>query len=331
MLAVQADGASITTVEGLAGDDGEHTPLQRAFHEHHALQCGYCTPGMLMSATALLEQNPRPTRARGQGRPPGQHLPLHGLLEHRRGGRRRRRGRRAMTAIETEVGHPPEGRGVGPEHSAEGGQAARPGPGRLRRRHQAQGNGLPPLRPLAVRAREDRVDRRLGRARAARGLRHADRRRGRDPDRPVLPDRRTARRPREGLRARRRQGALPRRARRGRRRRDPRARARRRRARDGRVRAARRRRRRAGRSRRRGSRAARGMRRQPLLLRRLGVGRRRRRVRRGGPHRQDRRAPLRPLQLDAARVRRSARRVQPRHRPVDDVHEQPVPRASPRS
>jgi carbon-monoxide dehydrogenase small subunit len=59
-LAVQADGARITTVEGLA-PDGELTPLQRAFNEHHALQCGYCTPGMLMSASALLERNPHPT------------------------------------------------------------------------------------------------------------------------------------------------------------------------------------------------------------------------------------------------------------------------------
>ena len=61
MLAVQADGASITTVEGLAGADGELTALQQSFRDHHGLQCGYCTPGMLMSATALLEQNPRPT------------------------------------------------------------------------------------------------------------------------------------------------------------------------------------------------------------------------------------------------------------------------------
>ncbi len=61
MLAVQADGASVTTVEGLASDEGELTVLQQAMHEHHALQCGYCTPGMLMSATALLEQNPRPS------------------------------------------------------------------------------------------------------------------------------------------------------------------------------------------------------------------------------------------------------------------------------
>ncbi|MDX6540406.1 MAG: aerobic carbon-monoxide dehydrogenase small subunit [Gaiellales bacterium] len=61
MLAVQADGAKIRTVEGLAGDDGELAPLQRAFSAHHALQCGYCTPGMLMSATVLLEQNPKPS------------------------------------------------------------------------------------------------------------------------------------------------------------------------------------------------------------------------------------------------------------------------------
>jgi aerobic carbon-monoxide dehydrogenase small subunit len=60
LLAVQADGTHIRTVEALA-PDGELTPLQRAFNEHHALQCGYCTPGMLMSASALLEENPHPT------------------------------------------------------------------------------------------------------------------------------------------------------------------------------------------------------------------------------------------------------------------------------
>jgi carbon-monoxide dehydrogenase small subunit len=59
MLAVQADGATIETVEGLA-QDGELNRLQQAFSEHHALQCGYCTPGMLMSATALLRENPHP-------------------------------------------------------------------------------------------------------------------------------------------------------------------------------------------------------------------------------------------------------------------------------
>jgi carbon-monoxide dehydrogenase small subunit len=60
LLAVQADGASIRTVEGL-GSDGELDPLQQAFSDQHALQCGYCTPGMLMSATALLERNERPS------------------------------------------------------------------------------------------------------------------------------------------------------------------------------------------------------------------------------------------------------------------------------
>ena len=60
LLAVQADGAKIGTVEGLADGD-ELSTLQQSFSAHHALQCGYCTPGMLMSATALLEQNPRPS------------------------------------------------------------------------------------------------------------------------------------------------------------------------------------------------------------------------------------------------------------------------------
>ena len=90
MLAVQADGASITTVEGLAGDDGELTPLQQSFRDHHGLQCGYCTPGMLMSATALLEQNPRPTEHEVKVALQGNICRCTGLLEHRRSGRRRR-------------------------------------------------------------------------------------------------------------------------------------------------------------------------------------------------------------------------------------------------
>ena len=60
MLAVQADGARIETVEGLASE-GELNGLQQAFSDHHALQCGYCTPGMLMSATALLRENSSPS------------------------------------------------------------------------------------------------------------------------------------------------------------------------------------------------------------------------------------------------------------------------------
>jgi aerobic carbon-monoxide dehydrogenase small subunit len=60
LLAVQADGAKVETVEGLA-QGGELTALQQAFSDRHALQCGYCTPGMLMSATALLRENPTPS------------------------------------------------------------------------------------------------------------------------------------------------------------------------------------------------------------------------------------------------------------------------------
>jgi carbon-monoxide dehydrogenase small subunit len=62
VLAVQADGCTVTTIEGLASD-GELHPMQRAFHESHALQCGFCTPGMIMQAVDLLNDNPDPTEA----------------------------------------------------------------------------------------------------------------------------------------------------------------------------------------------------------------------------------------------------------------------------
>ena len=61
MLAAQADGATITTIEGMAGKDGSLHPMQKAFMENHGLQCGYCTPGMVMAATSLLKENPNPT------------------------------------------------------------------------------------------------------------------------------------------------------------------------------------------------------------------------------------------------------------------------------
>lgn len=61
MLAVQARGAEITTIEGMASADGELHPMQAAFMECHGLQCGYCTPGMVMAATSLLKENPSPT------------------------------------------------------------------------------------------------------------------------------------------------------------------------------------------------------------------------------------------------------------------------------
>jgi len=65
MLAVQADGARLETVEGLAQGSELH-PLQRAFNDQHALQCGFCTPGFLMTAVAFLNENPAPTRAQAR-------------------------------------------------------------------------------------------------------------------------------------------------------------------------------------------------------------------------------------------------------------------------
>jgi len=61
VLAAQADGGEVTTCEGLAGADGEMHPVQRAFHSEHGLQCGFCTPGMVMAAVSLLAENPDPT------------------------------------------------------------------------------------------------------------------------------------------------------------------------------------------------------------------------------------------------------------------------------
>ena len=63
LLAAQADGAEVITIEGLAAADGTLHPLQEAFREHHGLQCGFCTPGMVMSALDLIRTNPAPTEA----------------------------------------------------------------------------------------------------------------------------------------------------------------------------------------------------------------------------------------------------------------------------
>ena len=63
VLAVQADGGDILTVEGLASEDGTLHPVQQAFHDLHGLQCGYCTPGMMMAARDLLQHNPDPSEA----------------------------------------------------------------------------------------------------------------------------------------------------------------------------------------------------------------------------------------------------------------------------
>ncbi|WIY00272.1 (2Fe-2S)-binding protein [Amycolatopsis mongoliensis] len=62
VLAAQADGHAVTTVEGLSEPDGSLHPMQRAFREQHGLQCGFCTPGMIMASVSLLADNPKPTR-----------------------------------------------------------------------------------------------------------------------------------------------------------------------------------------------------------------------------------------------------------------------------
>ncbi|MEM6341224.1 MAG: (2Fe-2S)-binding protein, partial [Pseudomonadota bacterium] len=61
MLAAEADGAEVKTIEGMANADGSLSVIQQAFQDHHGLQCGFCTPGMVMSAAALLKENPQPS------------------------------------------------------------------------------------------------------------------------------------------------------------------------------------------------------------------------------------------------------------------------------
>ncbi|MFK7876734.1 MAG: (2Fe-2S)-binding protein [Paracoccaceae bacterium] len=63
MLAAEADGADVTTIEGMANSDGSLSVIQQAFQDHHGLQCGFCTPGMVMSTAALLKETPKPTEA----------------------------------------------------------------------------------------------------------------------------------------------------------------------------------------------------------------------------------------------------------------------------
>ena len=84
VLAVQADGSEITTIEGLASN-GQLHPLQEAFRKNHGLQCGFCTPGMIMAGLGLIESGAGMERGGGPPGPGGQPLPLHRLPEHRQG------------------------------------------------------------------------------------------------------------------------------------------------------------------------------------------------------------------------------------------------------
>ena len=223
----------------------------------------------------------------------------------------------APAPVELEVGY------AGQEHPAERGRPARPGPGRLRGRHQAARDGLCPLRPRAVRSREDRLGRRLGRGGAGGRLRDADAGRGRGADRSVLRADDRAGEPDQGLRARGRARPPHRRAGRRSRGRDQRAREGRRRPGRGRVRAARRRRRRAPRTGRGRRGPPRRRRHERRLVGGVRLGRRRRGAEGRRPRREDQGAPLRPLLLDAARVLGGAGRARPGHRPVHDPLQPP--------
>ena len=201
MFAVQADGAR--------GDDRRGACARRraapgpgGFHEEHGLQCGFCTPGMMLTATALLAENPDPTRG---GDPLGdlrQHLPLHGLPEHRQGGAAARP--RPMRGGETMATDGPRS-AARPLRQAQGGRALHPRQGQLRRRHQAARHAPPRAAAQPVRARAHPLDRHLARRGAARRRRRRHRRAdgAAQPRLDADPLRRHAGRARHG------QGALP--------------------------------------------------------------------------------------------------------------------------
>ena len=103
IFAVQADGSTVTTIEGLA-KDGQLHPLQEGFWEEHGLQCGYCTPGMIMSAVNLLNDNPKPSEQRNPRGHRRQLLPLHRLPAHRQRHPARREQSRARCRLPTSGG-----------------------------------------------------------------------------------------------------------------------------------------------------------------------------------------------------------------------------------
>ena len=334
VLAAMCDGHEIRTVESLEVD-GRLDPIQQGFHERHALQCGFCTPGMLMTSRALLDENPDPTRGRDPHRDLGRDLSLHRVQEHRQrralGGRARGRHETGGMNVGSREPSQPVDRAADRLRTAEaqGGRALHPRQGHLPGRHRAAGNGPrgDPAQPL--RARPDRLDRHLGRARAPerrrRGhgqgprdararldaddlLRHPGRARGRqgpfpgpggrvrDRDRRVLGQRRALadrRRVRAAAGDRQRpQGARPRRAA------DPR--------------------RQVG--------SARQPRQPDLGGRRPGGDRA---GVRGGRHGRQPRHHLSALPPGAARDLRDHRRLQPRDRPARHLQRQPGPARPP--
>ncbi len=239
VFVAQANGGTLRTIEGMAAADGSLHPLQEAFREHHGLQCGFCTPGMITRAYRLLQENPEPDRGRD---PPGhcrQSLPLHRLSEHRQGDPRRcgahqqhQGGRRMSAAARHRRSAQTEARGARHQPQARRGRPLHPGQRQLRRRHQAAGHAVRRLRALALWPRPHQVDQQRGSAGAA-GRQSGDHRRRPEAAQARLDADAGRRRPGG---AGRREGALPRPGDRLRRGRGPLHRRRRRRARRGRIR-----------------------------------------------------------------------------------------------
>ena len=153
MFAVQADGHDLQTVEGLANGPTLH-PIQEGFFQEHGLQCGFCTPGMMMTAVGAAGEEPGPLRARNSRGDLRESLPLHGLRQHRSLGAARGKDACARTAAEPELVAAGQG-GYADGSANDPGRAWR-----LRSKRQAQGRS-------AVSARQGQLHRRHQAARHA--------------------------------------------------------------------------------------------------------------------------------------------------------------------
>ena len=338
VLAVQADGAEVTTIEGMASGTELH-PLQEGFWAEHGLQCGYCTPGMIMAAADLLQRNPDPSEeeirhgiAGNLCRCTGYHNIVKAIQHAARaaGGRRGARARRVRAGrARREGGGRMSGQAQRRQRphrtpdAPQGGPAAHPGQGPLRRRHHRARRPVGELRALPRGARHDRLDRRLGRARAPGGRRGLHRG-GPRPRGPAAAGLGAARRDRQhaGALAARQGHGQPRRrrGRRGHRPRPVRGRGRGRGRHRG-VRPA------AGRRRPGGGAQGRGARpREPRHEQGARVVARRRRRERAGRRRGRGRAPLRqpPDLRRADRAARRARRLPRGRAHAHDLHADPA-------
>ena len=160
MFAVQAQGSEITTIEGVANADGTLSALQEGFRMMHGLQCGFCTPGMILRAQRLLQENPTPSEEEIRDRHLRQYLPLHRLPEHRQGDPVRRRqdqrhriqgGRRMNDMTPTREQREAKLEGMGCKRKRVEDVALHPGQGQLCRRPEAAGHAAWRLRALAAR------------------------------------------------------------------------------------------------------------------------------------------------------------------------------------